>query len=95
MLAEKVCLSFDFGRLVTKPMSGNGTTFCSDLGIVRISNVPLTVKVKCLKSQRNLYVFRFQTHEGLFINDVTQVGVRCSHFCDTIYGGLSKTGNLV
>ena len=33
--------------------------------------------------------------KGLFINYVTQVGGGGSHLCGTMYGGLSKTGNLV
>ena len=32
---------------------------------------------------------------GLFINDVMQVGGGDSHFCDSFYEDLSKTGNLV
>ena len=35
------------------------------------------------------------TIKGLFINDVTQAGGGGSHFCDTMFEGLSKTGNLV
>ena len=35
------------------------------------------------------------TNYGLFIYDVTQVKVRGLHFCDSMYEGLSKTGNLV
>ena len=32
--------------------------------------------------------------KGQFINDVTQLGVRNLHFCDTMYESLSKTANI-
>ena len=37
----------------------------------------------------------FCFHNGQFVNDVTQAGGMDSHFFETMFEGLNKTGNLV